>query len=200
MGEARLVRDVRDTIASHPAIDSIELIGSRRRGDATQWSDWDFKVATEDFGSVAIDLPTLVAGLEPLVAQWDRLSDHQCYMIIIDGPRKIDLLFEEPHTHEPPHEVARATLSAIDDHFWDWTLWLTSKVAADKEDVVRTELAKMTQHLLGPLGVGTPPISLEHAVDRYIAARERHERGFGINVPRALGAQVERVVRELASP
>src|SRR5205823_2037339 len=113
------------------------------------WSDWDFRVATDDFTSVAQALPSLVAPMKPLAAQWDRLSDQQCYMIIIDGPRKIDFIFDEPHVHEAPHVASAATLGAIDAHFWDWTLWLTSKVGAGKRELVTTELSKMTDHVLG---------------------------------------------------
>jgi hypothetical protein len=144
-------------------------------------------------------LPGLVEPLHPLVAQWDRLSDEHCFMLITDGPRKVDLIVDEAHVHEPPHVVDAGTLPAIDAHFWDWTLWLTSKVAADKGDVVRSELGKMASHLLGPLGVQTTPRTLPEAVDRYVAARAEHERRFGVHVPRDLGAQVERVVRDQAS-
>jgi hypothetical protein len=144
-------------------------------------------------------LPGLVEPLHPLVAQWDRLSDEQCFMLIMDGPRKVDLIVDEPHVHAPPHEVSAGTLPAIDAHFWDWTLWLTSKVAAAKDDVVQSELGKMASHLLGPLGVRTTPRSLPEAVDVYLAAREEHEPRFGVRVPRELGAQVERVVRDQAS-
>ncbi len=170
-----------------------------KTGNASEFSDWDFKVITDDFASLAGELPALVEPLGPLVAQWDRLSDHQCYMIIVDGPRKIDLLFDEPHSHELPHRVSSTTLSVIDAHFWDWTLWLTSKVASGKLDVVRIELAKMTDHLLGPLGVETPPKSLTEAVDEYLSARTDHEERFDVEVPRALGVQVERAVRSQTS-
>jgi hypothetical protein len=193
--EAALVRRVSTLVDAHPAVKSVALIGSQQRGDSTRWSDWDFKVQTDDFTSVAQALPSLIAPIQPLAAQWDRLSDHQCYMVIVEGPRKVDLLFDEPHTHEPPHLVSATTLAAIDDHFWDWTLWLTSKVAAGKLDVVRSELAKMTDHLLGPLGIRATPTTLLDAVDAYVAARADHEKRFEVEVARELGSQVERVIR-----
>jgi hypothetical protein len=178
----------------------VSFVGSRARGDATAFSDWDFKVETDDFPCVSADLPSIAEPLRPLVAQWDRLSDEQCYMLILDGPCKVDLIFDVPHTHEPPHVASAETLPAIDAHFWDWTLWLTSKVAAGKDDVLRAELAKMSEHLLGPLGVPTAPATLPQAVDAYLTARAGHEQRFGVTVPRELGAQVVRRITELTSP
>ena len=176
------------------------LIGSRAHGESTEWSDWDFRVETDDFASLAAALPSLVDPLRPLVTQWDRLSDEQCYTLMVDGPTKIDFLFHEPHTHELPHTVSAETLPAIDAHFWDWTLWLTSKVAAGKEDLVRSELEKLSQHLLRPLDVDDVPSSLMDAAHRYVAARDDHERRLGVRVPRELGTQVVRRIRDQASP
>jgi hypothetical protein len=195
-----VVRDVIAILEAHPAVRKVSFVGSRARGDATPFSDWDFRVETDDFPSLAPELPSLVEPLRPLVAQWDRLSDEQCYMLIVDGPQKVDFLFDEPHAHEPPHVASAETLSAIDAHFWDWTLWLTSKVASGKDDVVRTELAKMTDHVLGPLGAGTPPKTLSEAVDVYLAVRDEHEQRFDVRVPREPGAQVVRRIRDQASP
>jgi hypothetical protein len=31
-----------------------------------------------------------------VVAQWDRLSRNWCYMLILDGAVKIDLIFDRP--------------------------------------------------------------------------------------------------------
>lgn len=194
-----LVRVVPALLHGSPAIRSVSLVGSRQRGDATIWSDWDFKVRADDFAAVAQVLPTLIAPLEPLAAQWDRLSDEQCYMLIVDGPQKIDLIFDEPHVHQPPHAVSATTLTTIDAHFWDWALWLTSKVGVGRLDLLATELAKMTDHLLGPLGIVATPGSLTDAVDAYLSARTNHEERFGAKVPRELGRQVERVIRKQAS-
>lgn len=183
----------------HRYVLSVTLVGSRATGEATKWSDWDFEVETDDFAALAPELPSLVAPLRPLIAQWDRLSDEQCYMLILDGPQKVDFLFAVPHAHEPPHTVSAEALSAIDAHFWDWTLWLTSKVARGKQDLVRSELEKMTQHLLGPLGVRRAPSSLQHAADLYVTARDGHERRFGVTVAREVGDQVLRRIRDQAA-
>ena len=72
-------------------------------------------------------LPELVAPLEPLAQQWDRLSPHACYMLMLRGIGKVDLIFDEPWESSPPWEVSAETLRGIDDHFWDWTIWLAAK-------------------------------------------------------------------------
>ncbi len=125
-------------VSPHPAVRRIELVGSRAEGRATRWSDWDFGVHTNDFAAAAEALPQLLAPLEPLVQQWDRLSSEQCWMLILPGPVKVDLIFpEEPHAREEPWRVAADTLAGIDDHFWDWMLWLRGKEAAGKSDLWR---------------------------------------------------------------
>ena len=96
-------------------------------------------------------------------------------MLIVPGPEKVDLIFEDvPHAAEPPWTVTSSTLEAVDAHFWDWTLWLASKVDASKAEVVDAELGKMHEHLLGPLEA-EQPTSLGHAVDLYPQAAARWE-------------------------
>ena len=53
----RVEAEVPRLLARHPAIHSVELIGSRARGDAGPLSDWDFEVETSDFRAVAEALP-----------------------------------------------------------------------------------------------------------------------------------------------
>ena len=117
------------------------------------------------------------------MAQWDRLSPTWCYMLILTGPVKVDLLFGHPHQPAGPWQVNASTLAGIDDHFWDWALWLRSKLARAK-DLVATELRKMHEHLLGPMGVTCPPASLGEAVAAYRSAREEWERRLGSYVSR----------------
>ena len=185
-------------MAPHPAVDRIELIGSRAEGRATEWSDWDFGVRARDFAAVAEALPGLLAPLGPLVQQWDRLSETWCWMLILRGPVKVDLIFsDEPHEKEPPWEPTPETLGGIDDHFWDWMLWLRSKEAVGKDELVGAELQKLFEHLLGPLGVERMPSSIAEAVESYRAARHRAEERFDRVVSRA----VERAVApSLRSP
>ena len=167
------------------------LAGSRAEGTAGVWSDWDFVVEADEFGAVAEALPGLLAPLEPLVQQWDRLSSEWCWMLILRGPVKVDLIFPgEPHVPEPPWEPSAANLGAIDDHFWDWMLWLKTKECAGKREQVTAELQKLFGHLLGPLGVERAPGSVEEAVESYRAARNRAEQRFGTAVRRDVEAAV----------
>jgi hypothetical protein len=98
------------------------------RGAATALSDWDFTVTAAEFEAVRDALPSLTAPLRPVVAQWDRLSRHWCYMMILAGPATVDLLLGRPHPIAPPWLVSASTLTPIDDHFWDWSnsqdLWI----------------------------------------------------------------------------
>jgi predicted nucleotidyltransferase len=175
-----------EAVSPHPAVERVELVGSRAEGRATEWSDWDFEVRARDFASAAEALPDLLAPLEPLVQQWDRLSDEWCWMLILRGPVKVDLIFPDPHENEPPWEPGPETLRGIDDHFWDWMLWLRGKEAVGKDELVEAELQKLFGHLLGPLGVERAPLSIAEAVSSYRAARERAEVQYGRTVDRAL--------------
>jgi hypothetical protein len=187
----RLDKAVVAAVAPHPAVDRIELVGSRAEGRATQWSDWDFGVHARDFDVLAAALPDLLAPLQPLVQQWDRLSETWCWMLILRGPAKVDLIFsDEPHATEPPWEPDPETLAGIDDHFWDWMLWLKGKEAGGKGELVAKELDKLFVHLLAPLGVERPPRSVVQAVEVYRAARDKAERRFGV----AASREVERAV------
>ena len=178
-------------LSAHPAVKAVELAGSRAEGRATERSDWDFLVATDHFEGLVSDLPGLVAEFEPLAQQWDRLSPSWCYMLILRGPVKVDLIFpDEPHLNDPPWRPDRENLAALDAHFWDWTLWLSSKVAAGNDELVAGELDKLFAHLLGPLGVSARPSTIGQAVDAYREAREHLETKLGVTVPRDLENEV----------
>lgn len=179
----------------HPGIRAVDLVGSRAAGWATPLSDWDFVVVTDRFGEVARALPTLVAGLDPLGQQWDRISAYPCYMLMLAGPVKVDLIFpDEPYEYLPPWTVTAETLDGIDQHVWDWILWLASKREKGQDELVGRELVKMHDHLLGPLGVDRVPSSIEAAVERYRSARDEREREFGVEVSRRREREVLRVV------
>ena len=181
-------------VEHHSAVQSVRLVGSRADGRASEYSDWDFRVDTDDFAAVAPAMPSLCEPLAPLAQQWDRLSDTQCWMLIVLGPAKLDFIFSEPHDHEPPWQPTPTNLVAVDAHFWDWILWLTSKVAAHKAELVRAELDKLFVHMLQPMGVGTAPQTLNDAVTRYVAARAQLEHAFGVEVARGLEQAVRPVV------
>ncbi len=191
--------DVVTVLARDIRIHRVELTGSRARGTATALSDWDFTVTTAAFEAVRDALPTLTAPLRPVVAQWDRLSRNWCYMMILPGPVKVDLIFEQPHPIEPPWLVNAATLSAIGDHFWDWALWLASKHLAGRNDVVTAELGKLHAHLLAPLGVAAVPDSLDEAVAGYKAAREGWEKRLRRRVSRTAETAVLSSLRQLSA-
>ena len=178
-------------MGDHPAVPEIQLVGSRAEGRAIERSDWDFRVDTSDFSAVAEALPRLLAPLDPLAEQWDRLSPHQCWMLMLRGPVKVDLIFADvPHAPEAPWTVSTATLEGIDAHFWDWVLWLRSKDARGKNEIVTTELDKLFGHLLEPLGIASQPSSIAEAVAAYRVGRERAERALDLAIPRDLEREV----------
>jgi hypothetical protein len=178
-------------VEGHPLVLGIDLVGSRGRGEATVLSDWDFQIHTENAAALARDLPSLVAPLEPLAAQWDRLAERVVYMLVLPGAIKVDLFpGDERHELEAPWEPTPENLAAVDAHFWDWMLWLGSKVLAGKTDVVVEELKKLHEHLLGPMGVGSPPATVGDAVAEYRTARDRLERTCETEVSRRLGDEV----------
>jgi hypothetical protein len=186
---------VEAALLPYPGIRAVELVGSRADGSATPLSDWDFIVVTDRFDDVARALPSLVTPLDPLAQQWDRISDYPCYMLMLSGPVKVDLIFPgEPYESLPPWTVTPDTLDGIDQHFWDWILWLASKREKGQDDLVRSELLKMHDHLLGPLGMDRVPRSIEAAVERYRSARDERERAFGVELSRHREREVLRVV------
>ena len=160
----------RRTLEADPAITSVELTGSRGRGDAAPFSDWDFVVRTDDFLAVADRLPALVAPLGALGELWDPLSEQWCYMFMLPGPTKIDLMFERPHRASPPW-TADAPATDVDCHFWDWIWWLATKDRRGMTNLVGGELSKMQAFLLGPIGGGTSPDGIAAAVAAYRRVR-----------------------------
>lgn len=166
-------------------IQDVQMAGSRASGQARPQSDWEFRIQTESFAKVMDRLPALVERWHPIVAQWDRLSSNWCYMLILAGPVKVDLIFAQPHAALPPWRVTAGTLSGIDDHFWDWMLWLSSKRAAGQDDLLIAEFRKLHEHLLGPLGAATPPPSVDQAICDYRQMRSEWEAIFELQVSRA---------------
>lgn len=190
-----VVARVTRALERHPAITLIRLVGSRQRGTARDLSDWDFEIDTTDFVAVARDLPALVSPLQPLAQQWDRLSRHATYMLILRGAIKVDLLFDRPHELEPPWEVSAETLPAIDSHFWDWIIWTAAKQSAGRYELTQQEFSKMSTHLLRPMGVETIPDSIETAITLYTSARRELENRFGVRVPKGLEDEIRRALQ-----
>jgi hypothetical protein len=182
-------------VLAHPNVRAVERVGSRAVGTPVPLSDWDFAVEVDDFTSVAADLPALVSTLEPLAQQWDRLTSPSCYMLLLRGPVKVDLIFPaHPREFEPPWTASVETLEGIDRHFWDWILWLASKRQRGDEDRVRSELEKLHAHLLRPMGVDGAPDGIREAIDAYRGARDRMESEFDVVVSRRLELEVLPVI------
>ena len=120
-------RRVRSCLEPLPEINTVTLVGSRASGQPVPLSDWDFALHTSDFAALAEALPTAVAPLEPLGTLWDPLSRRANFMLVLDGPHKVDLLFDQPTDHAAPWTPTPTTLPDIDVHFWDWVLWLAAK-------------------------------------------------------------------------
>ena len=170
----------------HPGILAVEPVGSRAAGSPTPLSDWDFVVVTERFDEVARALPSLVAELEPLAQQWDRISAYPCYMLMLAGPVKVDLIFPDE-----PYGVAAAVVREHRDPRRDRPALLGLDPVArhpsarsGEDELVQRELRKMRDHLLGPLGVDRVPSSIEAAVEGYRSVRDEREREFGVEVSR----------------
>jgi hypothetical protein len=142
-----LARRIIPLVEGHPAVRSIRLAGSRADGRASKFSDWDFLVETDNFTALGEALPQLLAPLNPLAQQWDRLSREWCWMLILRGPTKVDLIFpDKPHVDEPPWEPSAENLDAIETHFWDWMLWLRGKQAGGKVELSRRGMEMPEEH------------------------------------------------------
>ena len=179
-----------------PTVTSVQLAGSRERGDENALSDWDFVVETDDAAALREAIAHLVDSLNPLVGQWDRLGPVWCYMLVLKGGVKVDIIVEgTTQVDEPPWKVSAETLPAIDGHFWDWTLWLGSKCLKDDSDMVTKELTKMFDHLLEPLGVSQVPMSIRDAISAYTVARDHHMDELGVKIELNLQSEVLEALR-----
>lgn len=179
----------------HPHIQAASLAGSHAAGTAHGFSDWDFIVDTNDFAAVAQDLPRLVAPLHPIAQQWDRYADHACYMLMLAGGVKIDLIFpDQPHERESAWQPSGDTLEAIDRHFWDWIVYVEQKRAGGHHARVVMLLHDMHTLMLEPMGVGEPPTSISEAVESYTTARHLLEQHYGVIVPRDLDDELRPIV------
>ncbi len=188
-------------VAKHPAVTSVELAGSRARGTHEDLSDWDFAVGTSDFAAIARDLPTLIAPMDPLAAQWEPLGHFPVYQVMLRGPTKVEYLFlgQSQHPMAPVHPSG-ATLVAINTHFWDWIWWLAAKAAAGRHDLVSEHLPQLYRHLLRPMGVITAPSDVDAAIQMFLARRDALEREYGVFVPRVLEEEIRRGIDRIEHP
>jgi hypothetical protein len=192
-----LIKAVPASLKKHPAVKNVELTGSRQKGTATSWSDWDFMVETTDFDIISASLPGLVCSLEPISYLWDPLNDYWVFMTILKGPAKVDLIFNIPHQLEPPWSMNRDTLIEINSHFWDWIFWIGSKYMRGLDNMVREELEKMYSFLLAPLGTTFRPKSIEEAVNIYQLVFQKQEKLFQKEVDPTLATEVLQGLRTM---
>jgi len=189
------VAAIRVALERTKGISSVTLGGSRSRGEATELSDWDLYLEGDPHTMMA-EVPAVVASLEPLAAFWEPLDEKAGYMVVLDGPVKVDVFpLGAGRQIQPPWVLAADTLALIDGHFWDWSLWLGGKSLRGQRELVGSELAKMFGFLLAPVGVASPPSDLGEAVASYAAARAEAENALGVAVDPILGRQVTKALQ-----
>jgi len=197
-GEPDAIRAIRETLGASQVVSSVVLGGSRARGRATELSDWDLYVEGEPEGMMR-EIPARVASFGPLAAFWEPLSEEAGYMVVIDGPTKVDVFpLGARRQIQPPWRLNADSLPQIDAHFWDWTLWLGGKALRGEWSLVSDELDKMYRFLLEPVGVAVPPTSLDEAVLSYLRARQGAEDSLRVAVQPELGPQVSGALRRHA--
>ena len=188
-------------VAAHPAVEGIELAGSRSRGTHEELSDWDFAVTTSDFDAVAADMPTLVAPLAPLGEQWEPMGHFPVYQVLLPGPTKLEYLFlDYSQEAAPPVTPRPATLRAIDNHFWDWIWWISTKASIGRDELVAEHLRQLYEHLLRPMGVDAAPETIDAAIHEFVQLRDVLEGAYHVSVPRALEAEVRAAIRRIRMP
>jgi hypothetical protein len=173
----------------------VTLGGSRERGRATGLSDWDLYLDGDPERMMA-EVPAVIASFGPLAAFWEPLAEEAGYMVVLDGPTKVDV-FATGATRriQPRWTVSAETLVPIDGHFWDWCLWLGGKSLRGERELVGNELKKMHDFLLAPIGVAAAPTTLAEAVAAYLPARASAMEALGVLVDPELGRQVSAALR-----
>jgi hypothetical protein len=188
---------VRETLRRISGIHGVELVGSAAGGDRTPLSDWDFELAVRDEG-VLDAVEHALQFLPALALFWDPLSTRATLIMIMDGPIKIDIIVPDMRNPQPIARwmVTADTLQRIDAHFWDWTLWLGAKQLRGQADLVGTELAKVWNALLEPMGAMAPAHGITEAISAYVIARDEREREHGVHLDHRLEHQVRRALAE----
>jgi predicted nucleotidyltransferase len=185
-------------VREHPAVQGVELAGSRSRGTHDELSDRDLAVRTSDFAAVACDLPGLVEPLDALGQQWEPMGHFPVYQVLLRGPAQVEYLFlDQRQQPMPPLMPSAATLRAIDTHFWDWIWWLGTKAAVGRDDLIAEHLPQLHAQLLRPMDITAVPVSIERAVEAFVARRDALERAYGLSVPRALEDEVRRGLQRI---
>lgn len=138
-----------------------------------------------------VRVPEVIASFGPLAAFWEPLAEEAGYMVVMDGPTKVDVFPTGGRRRiQPPWVLSAETLVQIDGHFWDWSLWLGGKSLRGERELVADELVKMHGFLLAPIGVAATPTTLGEAVAVYLRARASAMNALGAFVDPELGRQV----------
>jgi predicted nucleotidyltransferase len=194
-GEPEVVTAIRTALERCGAVSSVTLGGSRERGRATELSDWDLYLVGDPVGMMA-EVPAIIASFRPLAAFWEPLAEEAGYMVVLDGPTKVDVFPTGGRRRiQPPWVVSAETLAQIDGHFWDWTLWLGGKTLRGERELVASELIKMHGFLLEPMGVAVAPRTLDEARAVYLRARASAMDALGMFVDPELGRRVSNALR-----
>jgi hypothetical protein len=168
----------------------VTLGGSRERGRPTELSDWDLYLVGDPEAMMA-EVPTVIASFRPLAAFWEPLAEEAGYMVVLDGPIKVDVFPTGGRRRiQRPWVLSAETLPQIDGHFWDWSLWLGGKTLRGQQGLVASELMKMHDFLLEPIGVTSAPAHLGEALAAYLRARTSAMDALGVFVDPELGRQV----------
>lgn len=188
---------IRDAVEAVRGVRRVALTGSRAADDPTPLSDWDFDVEISDEG-VLDALEDALRPLPTLALFWDPLSGRANLIALLDGPIKVDVIVPDARN---PNAIAGWTVTAqslprIDEHFWDWTLWLAAKRLRGNTQLVEAQLQRMWNVLLAPLGATEPPPTISDAIESYTAAGQRRAREHGVTVDPRLGRQVEAALVE----
>jgi len=193
--EPEVVAAVKTALEHCSSVTSVTLGGSRGLGSATDLSDWDLYLEGEPETMMA-QVPDLVASFEPLTAFWEPLAEEAGYMVVFDGPTKVDIFPRGGRRRiQPPWALSAETLVQIDGHFWDWSLWLGGKYLGNERERVTDELKKMHDFLLAPIGVAAAPATIGEALAAYLVARTSAMNEFGVIVDPELGQQVSAALR-----
>src|SRR5581483_8217172 len=156
---------------------------------------WDLYLEG-DSEAMMVQIPEVIASFGPLAAFWEPLAEEAGYMVVMDGPTKVDVFPRGARRRiQPPWVLSAETLVRIDGHFWDWSLWLGGKCLRNERELVTNELEKMHDFLLGPMGVAAAPASIDEAVVVYLSARVAAMSALGKSVDPELGRQVSEALR-----
>ncbi len=191
------VAAIRDAVQAVPGVRHVALTGSGAIGDRTPLSDWDFDVEIAD-DSVLGAIEEAVRPLPALAVFWDPLSARANLIALLDGPTKVDVIV--PDAPNPQlitrWAVTAQSLARIDEHFWDWTLWLAAKHLRGSTQLVETQLDRMWGGLLEPLGATAPPATIGDAIEAYTEASQRRAHDLRVRLDPRLGGQVRAALAE----